>query len=79
MESIPAGRDYDIRLYRSVIDCRNRNSLASSLNAGNRDESIDWEEPGGDDDGRFVLEVFPGIQGDQHCDDEYLLEINGLN
>ena len=30
-------------------------------------------------DGRFVLEVFPGIQGDQHCDDEYLLEINGLN
>ena len=27
MESIPAGRDYDIRLYRSVIDCRNRNLL----------------------------------------------------
>lgn len=78
LTDIPAGADYDIYLYRGRAACEAGEPIASSDNAGNDDEFIEWGERfGSDDSGRYLVEVrrFSGYS----CTEAYRLAIDGLD
>ena len=78
LENIPAGRDYDLILYKNLADCTEDRPLQSSANASNDDESITWRERAASgDDGRYYIKVYSA--GGYSCDENYLLRVDGLN
>jgi hypothetical protein len=85
LEDIPAGHDYDLYLYRNFDDCVARNTLASSINTGNADDTISWGERfATGDSGTYYIRVtryrgqicVPDCATDGGC---YRLTVNGLN
>ena len=85
LDNIPSGHDYDVYLYRNVDDCAARNTLASSTNAGNADDTISWGERfATGDDGTYYIRVtrYRGHMCVADCSSGagcYRLTVNGLN
>lgn len=78
LTNVPAGADYDIYLYASQGRCESLDPLASSENASNDDEFIEWGEAfGSDDSGTYFIEVrrFSG----HSCTESYSLAVDGLD
>jgi hypothetical protein len=77
LQDVPARSDYDIHLYRGLENCEANASIASSALSGDDDESIDWEESYGvDEGGTWYVRVSSYVGAS--CDDAYRLEVTGL-
>ncbi len=77
LTNIPAGHDYDIYLYQDLDACEMDHALASSQEAGNNNEHIDWPERfGSSDSGTYFIKVrrFLGYS----CSESYRIRIEGF-
>ena len=71
------GVDGDLALYKGYSDCGSgSNKLATSITIGGANETIDWAEGNGDDEGTYIIEV--SSWGDTGCYKSYTLSVKGL-
>jgi hypothetical protein len=74
----PLGIDGDLSLFKGITACQAGDAIASSLNIGSDDESIDWTEHEDDDDSAlYIIQV--RNWGGSDCYSDYTLEVSGLN
>ena len=73
------GLDLDVMLYKGVSNCNSKVVAAASVVqiGSNGDDSLEWKEGNGDDDGTYVIEV--RNHGATGCSHSYKLKVHGLH
>ncbi len=77
LKNQPVGVDGDLFLYKGYSNCTSGTHLKSSVTIGGANESIDWEETGGDDTDTYYVRV-ENWSEKASCSQPYTLEIQGL-
>ncbi|MBI2378032.1 MAG: hypothetical protein HYV07_28785 [Deltaproteobacteria bacterium] len=78
LTQIPLARDFDVFLYPSVAECTANNPIARSENNGNLDDTIDWGERFGSDDGGTWVVCVTNPFASFDCSSTYSLSVDGL-
>ena len=77
LTNLPVGIDADLFLYSGLSNCQGGIYLDSSANIGGTNETVEWAETNGGDDGIYYIRV-QSFSDKGNCYQPYTLHVKGL-